>query len=145
MNTFTMNVNVRSTSNGPVIEVSHSPHKKESIDASVFQAVGLLYRLSDALVEQQPQLVQVVTAYFTSRLRLFGLREETVQILANADTWSLRMRCTWCILDSVHKARAQALDYESYQNYWPTDKFCKPEWQEQVEKWILGDDGGGDF
>lgn len=145
MNTFSMNAIVTSTPNGSRLEVSHSPHKKESADVSAFQIIGLLYRMSDALVEQEPQLAQVVTEYFTSRLRLFGFLEESVQILLSADTWNLRMRCAWYILDNVHKTKAQELEYEIYQNYWPTDKFCKPEWQEKHERWILGDDTGGDF
>lgn len=145
MNTFTMNAIVTTTSKGPRIEVSHYPHKKESADASAFQVIGLLYRISDELVEQQPQLSQVVTDYFTSRLRLFGFLEATVQILLGADTWSLRMRCAWYMLDNIHKTKAQELDYDIYQNYWPSDKFCKPEWQEQVEQWVLGADAGEDF
>jgi hypothetical protein len=101
--------------------------------------------MSDELVEQLPQLYQVVRDYFTSRLRLFGFLEETVQILLSADSWNLRMRFAWYILDNVQKTKAQELDYEIYRNYWPTDIFCNSEWQEQVEGWILGDETGGDF
>lgn len=54
MSTFSIDVRLLQTNVGRVLETEHTTEKKESITRSIFQGVGLLYHMVDAVALRQP-------------------------------------------------------------------------------------------
>ncbi|MBU6959015.1 hypothetical protein KRR23_14850 [Pseudomonas sp. CVAP len=136
MSTFSIDVRLLKTNAGRVLEAEHTTQKKESITSSTFQGIGLLYHMADAVILRQPNYAHVAIDFFNSRLCGLGGKLDIGDVLLSADSWKERMYCAWTVIDKKSRADALKLDYEEFQNYWPTLDFCAEDWSSEVEAWM---------
>ncbi|RON51775.1 hypothetical protein [Pseudomonas frederiksbergensis] len=140
MPTFSIDVRLLQTNAGLVLETEHTTEKKESITRSIFQCIGLLYHMVDAVTHRQPNYSHVAIEFFNSRLFGSGGKLDIGDVLLSADSWEERMYCAWIVVDKKSRAKALKLDYGEFQNYWPTLDFCEKDWERQVEEWMNSPD-----
>jgi hypothetical protein len=63
MPTFSIDVRLLQTNAGLVLETEHTTEKKESIKRSIFQGIGLLYHMADAVALRQPNYAHVAIEF----------------------------------------------------------------------------------
>lgn len=71
MPTFSIDVRLLQTHVGRVLEAEHTTEKKESIERSIFQGIGLLYHMVDEIARRQPNYARVGVDFFNTRF--YGL------------------------------------------------------------------------
>jgi hypothetical protein len=140
MPTFSIDVRLLQTNAGRVLETEHTTEKKESITRSIFQGIGLLYHMADAIALRQPNYAHVGIEFFNSRLYGLGRKLDIGDVLLSADSWEERMYCAWIVIDKKSRAEALKLDYGKFENYWPTLDFCAKGWELHVEEWMNSPD-----
>jgi hypothetical protein len=136
MPTFSIDIRLLQTHIGRVLEAEHTTEKKESIERSVFQGIGLLYHLVDEIARRQPNYARVGVDFFNTRFYGLGGRLDIGDVLLSADSWKVRMYSAWIVIDKKSRAGALKLDYSKFQNYWPTLDFCAKDWSAEVEAWM---------
>lgn len=62
-----------------------------------------------------------------------GWSDEVIELLLAAQSWESRMSAAWHAVDEEAKKSALLLDYQSFQNYWPSLDFCQPEWRAKAK------------
>ncbi|AWM92344.1 hypothetical protein DJ564_16725 [Pseudomonas sp. 31-12] len=136
MPTFSIDVRLLQTHVGRVLEAEHTTEKKESIERSIFQGIGLLYHMVDEIARRQPNYARVGVDFFNTRFYGLGGRLDIGDVLLSADSWKVRMYSAWIVIDKKSRAEALKLDYSKFQNYWPTLDFCAKDWSAEVEAWM---------
>ncbi|WP_202368142.1 hypothetical protein [Pseudomonas sp. MWU318] len=136
MPTFSIDVRLLQTHVGRVLEAEHTTEKKESIERSIFQGIGLLYHMVDEIARRQPNYARVGVDFFNTRFYGLGGRLDIGDVLLSADSWKVRMYSAWIVIDKKSRAEALKLDYSKLQNYWPTLDFCAKDWSTEVEAWM---------
>lgn len=136
MPTFSIDIRLLQTHIGRVLEAEHTTEKKESIERSIFQGIGLLYHMVDEIARRQPNYARVGVDFFNTRFYGLGGRLNVGDVLLSADSWKVRMYSAWIVIDKKSRADALKLDYSKFQNYWPTLDFCATDWSAEVEAWM---------
>ncbi|WLH54627.1 hypothetical protein [Pseudomonas tolaasii] len=97
--------------------------KQDGSDLSLFQRIGLRYLMLDALIDFNSNTTPLAHAFFVNSLIEDGWTAKSAnQFLAQPD-WKSRMNTTWLLIGDEERAAAVALDYETFQNFWPSLDF----------------------
>ncbi|BBH46728.1 hypothetical protein [Pseudomonas sp. KU43P] len=62
-----------------------------------------------------------------------GWTDEVIGLLLAAESWESRMSAAWHAVDDQARKSALSLDYQSFQNYWPSLDFCQSEWRARAK------------
>lgn len=118
---------------GGSLNVRHSIDKHDSEELSKFQAIGLLYHMLDYIAQLNPGLEHLALGVAREIFGGEGWADEVIELLLAAQTWQSRMSAAWHAVDDGARKAAQLLDYQSFQNYWPSLEFCQPEWRAKAK------------
>lgn len=118
---------------GGSLNVRHSIEKHDSEELSKFQAIGLLYRMLDYIGQLNLGLEYSALAVAREIFGGEGWADEVIELLLAAETWESRMSAAWHAVDDEARKTALSLDYQSFQNYWPSLDFYQPEWRARVK------------
>lgn len=113
---------------GGRLNVRHSIKKYDSEELSKFQAIGLLYHMLDFIAQLNQGLEYSALGVAREIFGGEGWSDEVIELLLAAKSWESRMSAAWHAVDEDAKKSALSLDYQSFQNYWPSLDFCQPEW-----------------
>ena len=117
---------------GGRLNVRHTMEKRDSEELSKFQAVGLLYHMIDSVAQLKLGLEHSAALLARELFGREGWAEVVIERLLAAQTWENRMIAAWNAVDEDARKVARSLDYQSFQNYWPSLDFCKPGWDVTV-------------
>lgn len=73
MTTFCVDVTVTQSKLGPVLEAKQSTTKKDSVMLSIFQGIGLLYKIADEVADRQPSYSHVAIDFLNPDCSSFDL------------------------------------------------------------------------
>jgi len=114
------------------LNVRHSIEKLESEELSKFQAVGLLYHMLDSITELNLGLEHTAVGVARAIFGGEGWPDDVVKLLLAAESWESRMSAAWHAVNDDARNAAMSLDYQTFQNYWPSLDFCQPGWSAAV-------------
>ncbi|MNJ17284.1 hypothetical protein D3C77_115610 [compost metagenome] len=138
MSAIEVSVEVTPTPYGPRVDIKHRIYKRETEGLSEFQALGLMYHMSDAILQAHPRLIDFVADLVTEILTKDGWSKDTVSYLFSISKWDERMYAAWCLVGEEGREEAERINYKKYQNYWPTLDFFSPEWGVKAREWFEG-------
>jgi len=115
------------------LNVRHSIEKYDSEELSKFQAIGLLYHMLDCITQINPGLEYSALGAAREIFGGEGWSDEVIELLLAAKSWESRMSAAWHAVDEDAKKSALSLDYQCFQNYWPSLDFCEPEWRARAK------------
>lgn len=118
---------------GGRLNVWHSIAKHDSEELSKFQAIGLLYHMLDFIAQLNQGLDYSALGVAKEIFGGEGWSEEVIEQLLAAESWESRMSAAWHAVDEEAKKSALSLDYQAFQNYWPSLDFCQPEWRAKAK------------
>lgn len=113
---------------GLSFKTHHTTSKLESARFSLFQRMGLLYREIDLISERVAENPFAAKAYFYSQLHAAGGALSFADALLNATDWDLRMDLAWELLSRSERLKTRKIDYDVYENYWPSQDFLTRSW-----------------
>lgn len=113
---------------GLAFKTTHSTSKTESAGLSLFQRIGLLYREFDLIDAKVPLNPFAAKAYFYSQLDAAGGDLSMGHSLLSATDWDSRMDLTWELLSRHERLKTRRIDYDVYENYWPSLDFLTRSW-----------------
>lgn len=117
---------------GGRLNVRHSIEKYDSEELSKFQALGLLYHMLDSISQLNLGLEHAAVGVAREIFGGEGWADEVVELLLAAESWESRMSAAWHAVDDDARDAALSLDYQSFQNYWPSLDFCQPGWGDSM-------------
>lgn len=115
------------------LNVRNSIAKHESEELSKFQAIGLLYHMLDFITQLNQGLEYSALGVAREIFAGEGWSDEVMELLLAAESWESRMSAAWYAVDDQARKSALSLDYQSFQNYWPSLDFCQPEWRAKAK------------
>ncbi|WP_447782056.1 hypothetical protein [Pseudomonas plecoglossicida] len=118
---------------GSRLDVRHSIEKHDSEELSKFQAIGLLYHMLDFITQLNQGLEYSALGVAREIFAGEGWSDEVIELLLAAESWESRMSAAWHAVDDQARKSALSLDYQSFQNYWPSLDFCQPEWRARAK------------
>lgn len=118
---------------GSSFNVRHSTEKHDSEELSKFQAIGLLYHMLDFVAQLNQGLEYSALGVAREIFGGEGWSDEVIELLLAAQAWESRMSAAWHAVDDEARERALSLDYQYFQNYWPSLDFCQPEWRARAK------------
>lgn len=118
---------------GGSLNVRHSTEKHDSEELSKFQAIGLLYHMLDYIAQLNPGLEHSALGVAREIFGGEGWSDEVIELLLAAKSWESRMSAAWHAVDDEARKRALLLNYQFFQNYWPSLDFCQPEWRAKAK------------
>ncbi|OSR74434.1 hypothetical protein BV326_01253 [Pseudomonas syringae pv. actinidiae] len=113
---------------GMSFRTHHSTSKMDSSGFSIFQRVGLLYQEFDLITAKVPKNPFAAKAYFYSQLDAAGGDLTVAEALLSATDWNLRMDLAWELLSRSERLKTRKIDYDVYENYWPSREFLTRSW-----------------
>ncbi|MDC6378984.1 hypothetical protein BW687_002190 [Pseudomonas graminis] len=131
-------VKIDSSKTGAVQSVSVKIHfdKEDSQSQSLFQIFGKAYLMLDALTAFRPDRPDIAQTYFLNALIQSGWDLDIVQSMLVQVDWTDRMCSAWYWLDETERTHAATLDYDVYQNFWPSFEFCAPGFDAEAMDWL---------
>ncbi|EKT4503713.1 hypothetical protein QEM14_001327 [Pseudomonas putida] len=102
-------------------------------ELSKFQALGLLYHMIDSVTQLNAGLEHSAVVVAREIFGREGWEDEVIELLLGAQTWEDRMIAAWNAVDEDARKAALSLNYQSFQNYWPSLDFCQPGWDVAVK------------
>lgn len=131
-------VKIDSSKTGAVQSVSVKIHfdKEDSQSQSFFQIFGKAYLMLDALTAFRPDRPDIAQTYFVNALIQSGWDLDIVQSMLVHVDWTDRMFSAWYWIEEEERTNAAALDYDVYQNFWPSFDFCAPGFDAKALDWI---------
>lgn len=127
MSTFQVSIFV-GIAPGTSFRTAHSTSKVESSNFSLFQRIGLLYHELDVISARIPENPYAAKAYFYSQLDAAGADLGLAEALLSASDWALRMDVAWELLSRHERLKTRKIDYDIYENYWPSREFLTRSW-----------------
>lgn len=124
MSTLSLSISVDAHNSARYV-VKHTTSKIESTDKSVFQRIGLAYRLADFVAYSYPSNRYASKADFVGDMLHLGFSRCHSEELLRAKKWDARMTLVWSYLDPTERELSQALDYSELENYWPNLDFLE--------------------
>ncbi|WP_156343174.1 hypothetical protein [Pseudomonas sp. NBRC 111134] len=88
----------------------HTTSKIESINRSVFQRIGLAYRMADFVAYGVPNNPYSWKANFFADMLNLGFSKTQSEALLNAKRWDARMALAWSHLTPAERKMAKKLD-----------------------------------
>ncbi|GLO47116.1 hypothetical protein [Pseudomonas putida] len=113
---------------GDRLNVRHTIEKRDTEELSKFQALGLLYHMIDSVTQLDAGLEHSAVVVAREIFSREGWEAEVIELLLAAQNWEDRMIAAWNAVDEDARKAALSLDYQSFQNYWPSLDFCQPGW-----------------
>lgn len=111
---------------GLSFKTHHSTSKTDSVGCSLFQRVGLLYHEFDLITARVSMNPFAAKAYFYSQLDTAGVDLSFVGALLAVTDWDSRMDLAWELLSRKERLKTRKIDYDVYENYWPSRDFLTP-------------------
>jgi hypothetical protein len=119
---------------GLSFNTNHSTSKAESVGFSQFQRIGLLYHEFDLITARVPKNPFAAKAYFYSQLDAAGGDLSLAEALLGVTDWDSRMDLAWELLSRKERLKTRKIDYDVYENYWPSCDFLTRSWSAQRAK-----------
>jgi len=132
-------VKIDSSKMGGVQSVSAKIHfdKEDSQPHSLFQIFGKAYLMLDALTAFRSDRPDIGKTYFLNALIRSGWDLELAQQMLVHIDWTDRIYSAWYLIGEEERALAANLDYNVYQNFWPSLDFCMPDFDAEAMDWLV--------